>query len=62
MQLKLLRARKGFIKQMDFAKALGVKQSTLSMWETGKARPDIDMLRKLAEVLQVDIKEVFECF
>lgn len=62
MLFKQLRATKGFLKQLDFAKALGVNQSTLSMWETGKSRPDLDTIKKIAEVLQVDVKDVLECF
>ena len=62
MLLKEIRKSRGYLKQMDFARAMGVKQSTLSMWENGKTKPDVATIKKLAEVLQVDVKEILECF
>ena len=62
MKLKQLRTKQGFEKQLDFADALNVKQSTLSMWETGNSKPDIDMVKKIATVLNVSVAEVLECF
>lgn len=62
MKLKQLRMQQGFEKQLDFAEALNVKQSTLSMWETGNSKPDIDMVKKIATVLNVSVSEVLECF
>lgn len=62
MKLKQLRIKQGFEKQFDFAEALNVKQSTLSMWETGNSKPDIDMVKKIATVLNVSVSEVLECF
>ena len=62
MKLKQLRIKQGFEKQFDFAEALNVKQSTLSMWETGKSKPDIDMVKKIATVLNVSVSEILECF
>jgi transcriptional regulator with XRE-family HTH domain len=36
--------------QREFANSLGIGQSTLSMWESGKVTPDLENLEKLAEV------------
>lgn len=36
--------------QKEFANMLGIGQSTLSMWETGKVTPDLENLEKLADV------------
>lgn len=41
--------------QDTLAEKLFVTRQTVSNYETGKSRPDIDMLLKIAEILQVDI-------
>ena len=38
------------ISQIELAKKVGVTQNTISQWETGSRRPNIDMLVKLTEV------------
>ena len=55
--LKRLRIR-NHLKQEDLAKQLNVSRQTVSGWETGRRQPDLDMLRRLAEVLDVDIEEL----
>lgn len=62
MELKVLRARNGYIKQIDFAAAVGVKQSTVADWERGVAKPDIFKAKAIAEVLNVSLDEVISCF
>lgn len=52
-----LRERAG-IRQVDFAKKLNVAQSTVSGWENGKSEPSIDMLRKMASLLNVSVDEL----
>ena len=44
--------------QMELARKLNVKQNTISNWENGKAKPDIQMTKKLAEVFGVSTDEV----
>lgn len=44
--------------QDELAETLFVTRQTVSNYETGKSRPDIDMLMKIAEVLEVDIHEI----
>lgn len=62
MDLKVLRARNGFIKQLDFASAVGVRQSTVASWEKGIGIPNILKAKKIAQVLNVSIDEVVSCF
>lgn len=59
--LKELRVNAG-ITQVELGKHLGVKQNTISNWETGRSRPDIEKTAKIAEVLGVTTDEVIDCF
>ncbi len=52
--IKDLRIRKNMT-QDGLAEQLFVTRQTVSNYETGKSRPDIDMLMKIAEVLDTDI-------
>lgn len=61
MQFKELRKEVG-ITQSALAIRLGVTQSTLAMWETGKSRPRLADLSKIASVLNVPVERVLECF
>ena len=38
------------ISQIELAEKVGVTQNTISQWETGTRRPNIEMLVKLTEV------------
>lgn len=49
-----LRNLKG-LNQRDFAKALGVSNGAVAMWETNKRQPDIDMLKKIASYFGVSV-------
>ena len=51
-----------FERQVDLANELGIKNTTVSMWETGRSKPSIDMLPKLAELLKVDVSDLVKCF
>ena len=52
--IKDLRIRSG-LTQDGLAEKLFVTRQTVSNYETGKSRPDIDMLMQIAEVLGTDI-------
>ena len=52
IQLNKLRER-DHISQYKLAAALGVSQSTVGMWESGKNKPDIATLRKIADYFNV---------
>ena len=40
------------------AEQLGRDQATVSKWVTNSAQPSLDMLIKIAQVLEVDIKDL----
>lgn len=53
-KLKMLRLEKGMT-QGEIADELGISRGCLANYETGKRSPDGDMLKKLAQVLNVSI-------
>lgn len=55
--LKLLRQAKNMT-QEELADALFVTRQTVSNYENGRSRPDVDMLIKIAQVLQTDVNTV----
>lgn len=59
--LKELRL-KNDLTQTELAEKLNVKQSTVSMWESGKARPPLKKINALAIALNVTTAEVIKCF
>lgn len=61
MYFKELRKNKGET-QISLANKLGIKQSTLAMWETGRSRPKTADLPKISEALGVSVEEIVNCF
>lgn len=61
MNFKELRESKE-IRQRLLAEKLGVKQGTISMWETGRSVPKTTDLPKIAKVLNVPVEQVLACF
>lgn len=55
--IRTLRERRGMT-QEELAQALFVTRQTVSNYETGKSRPDIDMLVSIAQVLETDVNQV----
>lgn len=55
--IKLLRQEKNMT-QDELAEALFVTRQTVSNYETGRSRPDVEMLTRIAEVLGVDANAV----
>ena len=53
-RIRELREAQG-INQSEFAQILGVRQNTLSTWETGRYEPDGEMLKKIAAALNVSV-------
>lgn len=47
-QLRIVR-QKALYSQASFAKALGVANSTINRWETGKSRPNISAMKKIKD-------------
>jgi len=48
------------MKQGELADALNMERSNLTRIESGKQRPNYENLEKLAEILNVEIKELFD--
>lgn len=44
--------------QEDVANALGVVQSTISAWESGRARPSLPDIQRLSGVLKLDVSKM----
>ena len=44
--------------QKQVATALNVVESCYANWEQGRTEPNIEMLRKLGEILKVDIDDL----
>ena len=55
--LKQLREQKG-LKQEQLAELLFVTRQTVSNYENGRSRPDIETLMKIAELLETDVNTV----
>ena len=43
------------IRQVDLARILGISQSTLSTWESGRYEPDIEAINHLADFFGVTV-------
>ena len=56
-EIKRLRQSFG-ISQTELGKKMGVRQSTVAMWEIGKNSPGYDMLLRLAEFFGVSVSEL----
>ena len=53
-KLRALRLSR-YYTQQDIAEMLGVTRSTISNFEIGRRKPEIDVLEKLAEIYGVDL-------
>lgn len=56
-RIKVILAEKN-LQNKWLAEQLGRDQATVSKWVTNTAQPSLDMLIKIAQVLEVDIKEL----
>lgn len=54
---KLRRIQAG-LKQVDVAHELGVRQTTVSMWETDKSLPRTDLLPRIAKLYGCTVGEL----
>ncbi len=48
------------LEQTDLARELGVQQQTVSKWERARAVPKPERIRRLAEVLRVDVADLMK--
>ena len=59
-RLKAARVLRGMT-QMQLADKIGKKEIEVSRFETGRAEPDAEAKRRIAEVLQKPAFELFDC-
>ena len=59
--IKFFREKK-YITQSELADKLCVTRQAVSNWENGKTEPDIEMLNKIASVLEISIEELIYGF
>lgn len=57
-QLKKLRVEKGY-SQKKLAELSGISQAAIYQWEKGTRTPKIELLQKVADALNVPLKELF---
>ena len=50
--------KKAQLNQPDLAEMLGVSRNTVTNWETGKNKPDIDLTIKLCQLLGIPANEL----
>jgi transcriptional regulator with XRE-family HTH domain len=60
IRLRTARVSQGMT-QLQLAEKVGMKEIDISRYETGRARPDSDMKRRIAEVLLKPTYEIFDC-
>jgi transcriptional regulator with XRE-family HTH domain len=58
-KIRKKRIEKGFSQEF-LAEKLNVSQGTLSNIESNKSKPDIEMLKKVSEFLEIDIYDLIE--
>lgn len=58
-RIKLYRENRKF-SQKEFAEKIGVSNSRVSNWEQGINRPDVDLLKKICEALNVSPSELLD--
>lgn len=54
MEIKKIRVSRG-MRQYELADRMGVKQASVSAWESGKAMPSAENLLKLADILDCSV-------
>ena len=55
-----LRERSG-LSQFQLGRLVGVTDKAVSKWETGKSKPKLDLLFKLADIFEVTVEELKAC-
>ena len=57
MEIKKIRESRGML-QYELANRMGVKQASVSAWESGKAMPSAGNLLKLADILECTVDAI----
>lgn len=50
------------VTQEELAKALGLKQCSISNWENGISKPDLPTAVKAADIMKVPVERLVKCF
>lgn len=61
-KVRFVDLRKKVGTQEEFAKAIGVDQTTVSKWETGRSKPRVGELSRIAKVCGVTVDKLLESF
>lgn len=61
MKFKELRER-AKMRQAELGTEVGVGQTTVSAWESGRFEPRAREIKKIARVLGASVEEVVDCF
>ena len=59
ISIRKLRRDKG-LSQFELAELLGINQSAVAQWETGKTAPNFKRLKKLAEILDCSVDDLMK--
>ena len=57
VNLKIARERKG-LSQKDIAEKIGVAKSTYSLYESGNREPNVQTIKRIADILNVSADEL----
>lgn len=58
IKLKIARMEKK-LSQTEFANKLGISIQSVSNYETGKANPSYETMKKISEILETSVDELF---
>ncbi|MCH5165622.1 MAG: helix-turn-helix transcriptional regulator [Clostridiales bacterium] len=61
LEFKAMRIRKG-LTQIELSRRMNMSQQAVSQWESGRSKPPVNILRRLANTLEVDVEELIQCF
>lgn len=57
LKLKAWRVQRGY-SQTEISKLTGVSRQTISNWETGKMLPKLQNLKRICEILKIDLGDI----
>ena len=57
-RIRFYREKKG-IEQKELAKQLGITGNSISNWETGRSRPDINLIPDICRILDISLNDLF---
>lgn len=60
MRLEEIRKKRG-VTQHELANLMGVRQNTISQWESGKRNPSIPRLVRLAKIFDCTLDDLCSC-